>query len=291
VTDVQKPKAQSAKRATFLFKAWGRFKKNPLVLLGLAILIVIFIMAVAAPIIAPYNPNKINYGHIYDPPNSQFLLGTDGVGRDILSRIIYGARSSLLVGIVSVSISITIGISIGSISGFFGGPVDTILMRFTDMIMTIPSLFFNIILVSIFRMKGLGIVMAVIGLLGWAGMARVVRSEVLSLKQRAYVEASRSMGEKEIVTLFKEVLPNTITPITIMATMRMGRSILIESSLSWLGLGDPSVITWGRMLASGQSVLNVAWWIATYPGLFIFLTVLSFNLLGDGLRDALDVRI
>ena len=283
--------ALKSKRATFVFKAWRRFKKNPLVLFGVAVLFLIFIMAIAAPILAPNNPKKIHYDAIYSPPSSKFLLGTDEIGRCVLSRIIYGARTSLMVGIIAVSISVTIGITIGSIAGFFGGKIDNILMRFTDVIMTVPSLFFNIILVSIFRVRGLWIIMSVIGLLGWPGMARVVRSEILSLKSRPYIEASRSMGEREIVILLKEALPNTLTPITIMATMRMGRSILIEASLSWLGLGDPSIITWGRMLTSGQGVLNVAWWIATYPGLFIFLTVLAFNLIGDGLRDALDVRM
>lgn len=279
------------KRATFLFKAWRRFKRNPIVLFGLAIMFIIFFLAAAAPIVAPHNPKQIYYDRIYGKPTLGFPLGSDELGRCVLSRIIYGARSSLVVGILAVSISVTIGITVGAVSGFFGGIVDSILMRFTDMIMTIPSLFLNIILVSIFRLKGLNIIIAVIGLLGWAGMARVVRSQVLTTRERPYVEASRSIGEREIVILLKEVLPNVVTPITIMATMRMGQAILIESSLSFLGLGDPSVITWGRMLATGQKVLNVAWWIATYPGLAIFLTVLAFNLLGDGLRDALDVRI
>ena len=259
------------KRAAFLFKAWRRFKRNP--------------------IAAPHDPNKIHYDRIYGKPTFSFPLGADQLGRCVLSRIIYGARSSLVVGIFAVSISVSIGVIIGSVSGYFGGIVDSILMRFTDMIMTIPSLFLNIILVSIFRVKGLNIIIAVIGLLGWAGMARVVRSQVLTVRERAYVEASRSMGEREIIILIKDVLPNVVTPIIIMATMRMGQAILIESSLSFLGMGDPSVITWGRMLANGQQVLNVAWWIATYPGLAIFLTVLAFNLLGDGIRDALDVRI
>jgi peptide/nickel transport system permease protein len=279
------------RRAAFLFKAWRRFRRNPIVLFGLTILFTIVFLAVAAPIVSPHDPDKIHYDRIYGEPTFRFPLGADQLGRCVLSRIIYGARSSLVVGFLAVSISVTIGVLVGSLSGYFGGIIDTLLMRFTDMIMTVPSLFLNIILVSIFRLKGLNIIIAVIGLLGWAGMARVVRSQVLTVRERAYVEASRSMGEREIIILLKEVLPNVVTPIIIMATMRMGQAILIESSLSFLGLGDPSVITWGRMLANGQQVLNVAWWIATYPGLAIFLTVLAFNLLGDGIRDALDVRI
>ena len=279
------------KRATYLSKAWRRFKRNPTVLFGLSVVIILFLVALAAPIVSPHNPKKPYYDSIYEAPSRRFPFGTDELGRDVLSRMIWGSRSSLQVGVLAVFISSIIGILLGSISGFYGGKVDTIIMRFTDMIMTIPSIFFAIICVSIFRLRGLGIIIAVIGLLGWPSMARVIRSEVLSMKERAYVEASKAMGERGIIILVKDIIPNILTPIIIMATMRMGQAILIESSLSFLGLGDPDVITWGRMLVHGKDVLNVAWWIASYPGIAIFMTVLGFNLLGDGLRDALDVRL
>jgi peptide/nickel transport system permease protein len=279
------------KRATYLFKSWRRFRKNPLVLFGLAVLITLIILAVGAPIIAPHPPKHPYYDSIYAAPSSRFILGTDELGRDMLSRIIWGARSSLTVAIFAVAISSVIGVIIGGVSAYFGGNVDAVLMRITDMVMTIPSLFFAIIMVSVFKFKGLTIIIPVIGFLGWPGMARVVRSQVLSIKELAYIEASKAMGEKEFIILLKEVLPNVITPIVVMGTMRMGQAILIESSLSFLGLGDPTAITWGRMLVNGKDVLNVAWWVATYPGVAIFLTVLGFNLLGDGLRDALDVRV
>ena len=279
------------KRATYLSKAWRRFIRNRIVLFGLSVVIILFLLAITAPIVSPYPPKQPHYKQIYNAPSGKFLFGTDELGRDVFSRIIWGSRSSLQVGIFAVAISSIIGILLGTTSGFYGGKVDTIIMRFTDMIMTIPSIFFAIICVSIFNIKGLGIIIAVIGLLGWPSMARVVRSEVLSLKERAYVEASKAMGERGIVIVVKDILPNILTPIIIMATMRMGQAILIESSLSFLGLGDPDVITWGRMLVHGKNVLNVAWWIAAYPGIAIFMTVLGFNLLGDGLRDALDVRL
>lgn len=286
-----KTEETKTKRAAFIFKAWRRFKKNPLVLVGLFIISIIFFMAIAGSVISPFNPDQIIFSDIYDPPSSKHLLGADQLGRDVLSRVIAGARSSILVGVVAVMISTTIGISIGAIAGYYGGRASMILMRFTDIVMTVPSLFFTIIMISVFKVQGLGVIMMVIGLLGWPGIARVVRSEVMSAKERAYIEASRSMGERDMIILFKEIVPNVITPISIMATMRMGRSILTESSLSFLGLGDPRVITWGRMLVEGQSVLTTAWWIAIYPGFMIFLTVLAFNLLGDGLRDALDVKM
>lgn len=288
---MEKIQTPRSKRAAFIFKSWRRFRKNPLGIFSLGILFIIFFMAMAAPIISPNYPNEIHLGLIYKPPNMKFLLGTDEVGRCVLSRIIYGARSSLLVGIGAVLMSATIGIIIGSIAGYYGGAVDNVLMRITEVIMMIPSLFFAILLVSVLKMKGLEAVILVIGLLGWPSMARIVRSEVLSVKERAYIEASRSMGEKDINILFKEVLPNIITSITVVATMRMGRAILIEASLSFLGLSDPSIITWGRMLVKGYTILTVSWWVAVFPGFAIFITVLGFNLLGDGLRDAFDVRI
>jgi peptide/nickel transport system permease protein len=279
------------KRATFLYRAWRRFHRNSLVIFGISVVSILLFLTIFAPIVSPYDPREIHYDRIYEPPNSKNLLGSDELGRDVLSRIIWGARSSLTVGIIAVSISTILGVIVGLISGYYGGRIDNLIMRITDMIMTIPSLFFAIVLVSVFKVRGLWVIIAVIGLLGWPSLARVVRSSVLSVKERAFIEASRSIGERDFNIIFKEILPNIITPITIIASMRMGQAILIESSLSFLGLSDPSTITWGRMLVSGQQVLNVAWWIATYPGLAIFITVLGFNLLGDGLRDALDVRV
>ena len=276
---------------SYMAKAWRRFRRNPTVIFGMIIVLVICITAALASIFSPYNPKEMHYGEVYAPPSSKYRLGTDELGRDILSRIIYGARASLLVGLVAVSILTGIGVVVGSISGYAGGWLDNILMRITDMVMTIPSLFLLIVMVSIFRVRGLHIIMITIGLISWPQMARVVRSEFLSIKERSYIEAAKSIGSSSLSIIFKEILPNAIAPITVMATLRLANAIILEASLSFLGLGDPTAITWGSMLSRGHLVLRRAWWVATFPGIAIFFATLGFNLLGDGLRDALDVRM
>ena len=279
------------KGVSYIRKAWNRFKRNPTVLFGLVIIVGIVFMAVFAPFISPYNPKEMNYENVYAPPSSQHLLGTDELGRDLLSRIIYGSRTSLLVGVVSVFILTFIGVLIGAIAGYMGGWVDDLLMRVTEIVMTIPSLFLLIVMISIFKVKGLHIIMMTIGLSSWPQMARVVRSEVLTIKGRNYIEAAKSIGSSTFSIIFREILPNTIAPITVMMTLRLANAIIIESSLSFLGLGDPTAITWGSMLSKGHVVIRRAWWIATFPGIAILFATLGFNLVGDGLRDALDVRM
>lgn len=278
-------------RSSYMNKAWRRFRRNPTVLFGFAIVVIICGMAVFAPLISPYNPREMNYGDVYAEPGSKYLLGTDELGRDMLSRIIYGSRTSLLVGVVSVSILTFIGVVIGAIAGYTGGIVDNLLMRITEIIMTIPSLFLLIVMVSIFKVRGLHIIMVTIGLISWPQMARVVRSEFLSIKERSYIEAAKSIGASNWSIIFREILPNAIAPITVMATLRLANAIIIEASLSFLGLGDPTAITWGSMLSRGHVIIRRAWWVATFPGIAILLATLGFNLLGDGLRDALDVRM
>jgi ABC-type dipeptide/oligopeptide/nickel transport system permease subunit len=277
--------------SSYMNKAWNRFRRNPTVIFGLAIVLLICSMAIFAPLISPYNPKEMNYGEVYAEPGSRYLLGTDELGRDMLSRIIYGSRTSLLVGVVSVSILTFIGVVIGAIAGYTGGIVDNILMRITEIIMTIPSLFLLIVMVSIFKVRGLHIIMITIGLISWPQMARVVRSEFLSIKERSYIEAAKSVGSSNWSIIFREILPNAIAPITVMATLRLANAIIIEASLSFLGLGDPTAITWGSMLSRGHLIIRRAWWVATFPGIAILLATLGFNLLGDGLRDALDVRM
>jgi peptide/nickel transport system permease protein len=279
------------KGVSFTRKAWKRFKRNPTVIFGSTIVLGIILMAFLAPFVSPYNPKEVHYAEVYAPPSSKYLLGTDELGRDVLSRIIYGSRASLQVGIVSVTILTIIGVIIGAISGFAGGYIDNILMRITEIVMTIPSLFLLIVMVSIFKVRGLPIIMMTIGLISWPQMARVVRSEVLSIKERNYIEAAKSMGENSISIIFREILPNAVAPITVVMTLSIASAIIIESSLSFLGLGDPTAITWGSMLSRGHLVIGRAWWIATFPGIAILFATLGFNLLGDGLRDALDVRM
>ncbi|MBN2336762.1 ABC transporter permease [Candidatus Bathyarchaeota archaeon] len=275
----------------FTRKAWRRFKRNPTVIFGSVIVLTIVAMAVLAPFISPYNPKEMHYSDVYAAPGSDYILGTDELGRDMLSRIIYGSRTSLQVGVVSVFILTFIGVIIGAISGYAGGWIDNVMMRVTEIVMTVPSLFLLIVMVSIFKVRGLHVIMLTIGLISWPQMARVVRSEVLSIKERNYVEAAKSMGESSFNIIFREILPNAIAPITVMMTLRLANAIIIESSLSFLGLGDPLAITWGSMLSRGHVVIRRAWWIATFPGIAILLATLGFNLLGDGLRDALDVRM
>jgi peptide/nickel transport system permease protein len=268
------------KGVSFTRKAWKRFKRNPTVIFGSTIVLGIILMAFLAPFVSPYNPKEVHYAEVYAPPSSKYLLGTDELGRDVLSRIIYGSRASLQVGIVSVTILTIIGVIIGAISGFAGGYIDNILMRITEIVM-----------VSIFTVRGLPIIMMTIGLISWPQMARVVRSEVLSIKERNYIEAAKSMGENSLSIIFREILPNAVAPITVVMTLSIASAIIIESSLSFLGLGDPTAITWGSMLSRGHLVIGRAWWIATFPGIAILFATLGFNLLGDGLRDALDVRM
>lgn len=284
-------KAVPVKGTSYLAKAWRRFHRNPTVIFGMTIVLGICLTAILAPILSPYNPKEMHYGEVYAPPSAKYRLGSDELGRDILSRIIYGARTSLLVGVVSVFILTGIGVVVGAVSGYAGGWIDNILMRATETIMTIPTLFLLIVMVSIFKVRGLPIIMVTIGLISWPQMARVVRSEFLSIKERSYIEAARSIGTSSLSIVFKEILPNAIAPITVMATLRLANAIIIEASLSFLGLGDPTAITWGSMLSRGHLVLRRAWWVATFPGIAIFFATLGFNLLGDGLRDALDVRM
>jgi len=279
------------KGVSFTRKAWKRFKRNPTVIFGSIIVLGIVLMAVLAPLISPYDPKMMQYNEVYVSPSSDHLLGTDELGRDMLSRIIYGSRTSLQVGITSVIILTVIGVIIGAISGYAGGQIDNVLMRITEIVMTLPSLFLLIVMVSIFKVRGLHIITMTIGLISWPQMARVVRSEVLSIKERNYIEAAKSMGESSLNIIFKEILPNAIAPITVMMTLQLASAIITESSLSFLGLGDPTAITWGSMLSRGHLVIRRAWWIATFPGIAIFFATLGFNLLGDGLRDALDVRM
>jgi len=279
------------KGVSYVKKAWKRFRRNPTVIFGLVIIIGIILTAIFAPFIAPYDPTEMNYEKVYSPPGSEHLLGTDELGRDLLSRIIFGARTSLTVGIVSVFILTFIGVFVGAIAGYMGGWVDDLLMRFTEIVMTIPSLFLLIVMISIFKVKGLHIIMMTIGMISWPQMARVVRSEVLTIKERNYIEAAKSIGSSTFSIIFREILPNTIAPIIVMMTLRLANAIIIESSLSFLGLGDPTAITWGSMLSKGHVVIRSGWWIATFPGIAILFTTMGFNLVGDGLRDALDVRM
>jgi len=277
--------------STLAAVTWRKFKRNLLSLVGLSIVLGLIVTAVLAPLIAPHNPNKMFWGKEYMPPSPEFPMGTDEMGRDVLSRIIWGSRTSLYVGLGAVSIIILIGVTVGAVSGYFGGWVDEILMRITDIILTIPTMLLLILVASIFQVRSLNIIIISIGIIGWPTIARITRSQFLLIKELPYIDAARVAGLSHVRIVFKHILPNALPPIIVSATFDMASAILMEAGLSFLGLGDPKAVSWGQMLSGGYTMLLHAWWVATFPGLAIFISVLGFNLLGDGLREALDIAM
>jgi peptide/nickel transport system permease protein len=261
--------------------------------IGLSIIVAMFIVAVFAPIIAKYNPNKTNLRTEarLQPPSSEHFLGTDELGRDVFSRMVYGARISLSVGFVAVGIALVIGVALGAVSGYFGGWADVVIMRFVEIVMCFPRLFLILMLLA-FLGPNIFIVMAVIGFTGWTGLARLVRAEFLSLKQRDYVMAAKALGASDFRIIFRHILPNALGPVYVSATLGVGGAILTESALSFLGLGvQIPTPSWGNILTSGLSYIESAWWLMLFPGLAILITVLSYNLLGESIRDILDPRL
>ena len=265
-------------------------KHYPLILWGGLIVAVLVVTAFTAPVLAPQDPNAQSLDQSLLAPNWHHWLGTDQYGRDVLSRMIYGARISLAVGVVAVSLYVGIGVTIGALAGYYGGWVDIVLMRFVDIMLCIPTLFL-ILMVIAFVGPSIFNVMIVIGLTSWMGVARLVRGEILSLKERDFITAARVIGMKDARIIFTQLLPNALGPVLVVATVGVGSTILTESALSFLGLGvQPPTASWGNMLTEGKEHLTDAWWLVTFPGLAIFMTVLGYNLLGEGLRDWMDPR-
>jgi peptide/nickel transport system permease protein len=269
-----------------------RFLSHRLAMIGAIILGIMTICAIFAPLLAPYDPNTIDLRHISESPSSEHWFGTDNVGRDIFSRVLYGARISLSVGVVAVSIYLTIGFVLGAISGYFGGLTDTVIMRFTDIMMCFPTFVLILILVG---MVGPNIVniMLVIGLFGWPGIARLVRGQVLQLRELDYVLAARALGGTSRYVMLRHILPNVIGPLTVAGSLGIAGAILAEAGLSFLGLGVVApTASWGSMLSDARNPATMATqpWLWVTPGLLISLAVLSANFIGDGLRDAFDVR-
>jgi peptide/nickel transport system permease protein len=258
---------------------------------GLAIMVVVTAVAVLAPVLYPESPWRMVQRPFLAPFEVDgFWLGTDTLGRDVASGLAHGARVSLIVGLVSTLFSLAIGVPLGAAAGYFGGLLDDALMRFTEFFQTIPSFALAIVLVAIFQ-PSLASIVGAIAVVSWPPVARLVRAEVLSLKSREFVEASRLAGLSNGAILVRQILPNAMSPIIVMASLMVATAILLESSLSFLGLGDPNIMSWGYMIGAGRTVIRTAWWLSFFPGVAILLTVLALNLIGEGLNDALNPRL
>jgi peptide/nickel transport system permease protein len=263
---------------------------KPLALIGFIIIAGILLLALIAPLIAPYDPDAINVKAILLSPGADHLMGTDGLGRDVFSRMLYGARISLMVGFVAVGIATAIGIILGAIAGFYRGWVDTVIMRIVDVMLSIPT-FFLILAVIAFLTPSIWNIMIVIGLTSWMGVTRLVRAEFLSLRNREFVLAAQALGAKDARLIFTHLLPNSLTPIIVSSILGIASAVLVESGLSFLGLGvQAPQASWGNILTDGKEYIQFAWWLSLFPGLAILITVLGYNLLGDGLRDAYNPR-
>jgi len=268
-----------------------RFSRNRLSLAALTVVAVIIVIALCASVISPRNPMAIDVHNVLSPPSVAHPFGTDELGRDVLSRMIWGSRVSLKVGFVAVGLAILVGTLIGSIAGFYGGKVDALLMRFVDIMLAFPTFFLILAVISVLE-PSIYTIMVVIGLTGWMDVARLVRAEFLTLKERDFVVAARASGAGNLRMIFRHILPNALSPVFVAATFGVAGAILIESGLSFLGLGvQPPNPSWGNILTSGKDNIEVAWWLSLFPGLAILTTVLSYNLVGEGLRDALDPRL
>ncbi len=270
---------------------WSRFFRDRLAVAGLVIVLSFFALSILTPVIAPYDPSAIDVNSILMPPSARHLFGTDDLGRDVFTRMLYGAGISLKVGFVAVGIATIIGVLLGSIAGYYGGVIDLIIMRFVDIMLCFPS-FFLILAVIAFLEPSIFNIMAVIGLTSWMGITRLVRAEFLSLKERDFVLAVKAMGAKSPRIIFLHILPNAMAPVLVAATLGIASAVLVESALSFLGIGvQPPTPSWGNILTLGQSTLGVAWWLSLFPGMAILITVLGYNLLGEGIRDAIDPRL
>ena len=267
-----------------------RLIRHPLGLTGSFIVLLLVLTAFLAPFIAPYDPLAIDVAHVLEPPSRLHLCGTDLLGRDVLSRLIYGARISLEVGILAVGISLAIGIVLGALAGYYGGLIDGLICRFIDIMLCFPTIFLILAVIAYLEPSILNI-MIVIGLTSWMGVARLVRAEFLSLKERDFVLAEKALGAGNLRIIFRHILPNALPPILVSATLGVGSAILVESALSFLGLGvQPPTPSWGNMLTEGKNTLEVAWWLSVFPGFAILITVLGFNLLGEALQEITDPR-
>lgn len=267
---------------------WRRFAASRRALAGAAVLVALALSALLAPVLAPYDPAEQRRGAVAETPSAAHPMGTDNFGRDVLSRALWGGRVTQLIGLLSMAVSVVVGVVVGGLAGFYGRGIDGVLMRLTETVVTFPTFFLLITLVAVFGAR-LWLLVLAIGLTSWPITARVVRAEFLSLREREFVQAARALGAGSLRTMGRHILPNVVPVIVVAATLRVAYVILLEAGLSYLGVGvQPPAASWGSMVADGREHLFRAWWISFFPGLFIFLTVMTYNLVGDGLRDAFD---
>jgi peptide/nickel transport system permease protein len=269
---------------------WKLFARNRGAVIGLAILVLITIMAATAPLLFPADPFSLAGQPMSPPGENGFLLGSDSLGRDVAAGIAHGAKTSLLIGLLATLVAVGIGIFMGALAGYYGGVIDNLLMRLTEMFQTIPSFIFAILLVAIMKPSIESIVIA-IAVVSWPAVARLVRGEFLSLRNREFVQACHTLGMSDTRIMLGEILPNCLSPVIVIGSLMVATAILIESGLAFLGLGDPNIMSWGFQIGAGRTLLRSAWWVCTFPGIAILLTVLAINLVGEGINDALNPRL
>jgi peptide/nickel transport system permease protein len=269
---------------------WRRYRRNRGAVIGLMLLALIVVVAAVAPVAYPAGPWEMAGAPFQRPFNEEFPLGTDMLGRDVTAGIVHGARVSLMLGVVSTLAALSLGILLGAFAGYYGGIVDDALMRFTEFFQTIPSFVFSVVLVAIFR-PSIRSIIAAIAIVSWPPVARLVRGEFLTLRSREFVEAAVVVGQSNLRIITSQILPNALPPIVVISSLMVASAILLESALSFLGLGDPNLMSWGYMIGASRSVIRTAWWMSTFPGIAIFMAVLALNLVGEGLNDALNPRL
>lgn len=268
---------------------WARYRRNKGSVVGLVILVLVLLLALAGPLLLPSDPWDVK-GRPLLPPGSTFPMGTDMLGRDVLSGVIHGAQVSLLIGLVSTLVAVTLGLLLGAVAGYFGSLVDDVIVRVTEFVQTIPSFILAMVLVAVLG-PSIGSIVISIAIVTWPPVCRLVRAEFMALVRREFVEAAVVSGLRTWNIIFREILPNALSPIIVMASLMVATAILTESALSFMGLGDPNRISWGYMIGAARAALRQAWWISVFPGAAIFLTVLAINLVGEGLNDALNPRL
>ena len=269
---------------------WGRFSKNKSAVFGLIILFLVILMAVIANWIYPDDPFRLAGKPMSSPGTNGFLLGSDTLGRDVAAGIAHGAKTSILIGLLATIAAVFIGIIFGALAGYYGGVIDDALMRVTEIFQTIPSFVFAILLVAIMKPSIESIVIA-ITVVSWPAVAPLVRGEFMSLKNREFVQACHTLGMNDSRIMMREILPNCLSPVIVIGSLMVATAILIESGLAFLGLGDPNIMSWGFQIGAGRTMLRSAWWVCTFPGIAILITVLAINLVGEGLNDAFNPRL